>query len=144
MTPTTSRPSSGTRRAAVLRLLSVGFAASLGMGLVFSTPAQAARVRDTLDLRCDTLGAVTVTVSGNGPYAPGLVVDGTTVGIPYALTFTTTFTPTGGEPQTVVESYGKRPPAHGRLDRCVFSQESTDASGTLSLVGEVLISYTAR
>lgn len=146
MTLTAPRPILTSRRIAVLRALGLGLAAStsIGVGVALAGPAAADPPREPFALQCDVLGPITISVPAQAPYTPGLEVGGTRVGVPYAFTSTFTYTPTGGEPQTSVDQYSKPAPAHDRLDRCTFHEEGSDESGTFTLDGEVLVSYTPR
>ena len=134
------------RAIAVLRALGTGLAVSttVGVGVALATPAAADPARIPLALQCDELGAISVSVPATAPYTPGLDTGSTQVGIPYSLTTTTTFTPVGGAPQTSVEHYSRPAPANSRHDRCTFHDEGSNPSGTFTLDGEVLISYTPR
>ncbi|GAA2166041.1 hypothetical protein [Pedococcus bigeumensis] len=143
-TTPTSAPSPG--RVAALRAAGLGLAASasIGLGLALAGPAAADPPREPLLLQCDVLGPLTISVPADAPWTPGLVVGSNQVGHPYSFTFTVTFTPTGGVPQTTVDHYSKPAPAHDRHDRCTFHQEGGDDSGTFTLDGEALIAYTPR
>lgn len=134
------------RPIAVLRALGIGLAAStsIGLGVALAGPAGADPTREPFALHCDVLGEVTISVPADGPYTPGLQTGSTRVGIPYSFTSTYTYTPTGGEPHSFVDQYAKPAPAHDRLDRCTFHASGSDASGTFTLDGEALISYTPR
>jgi hypothetical protein len=115
------------------------------LGGLFAAPASAdPKKGDTLELACDTLGAVQVVVFSNAPVSPGLVVGSNRVGIPYRLHIEGTFTPTGGEPEPFVDDVVKPAPRNRRLDHCTFHQEFTDEDGTGVIDGEVWISYTPR
>jgi hypothetical protein len=146
MAHTAHTPAPASRRIAVLRALGLGLAAStsIGLGVALAGPAAADPPREPLLLQCDILGPITVSVPSDAPYAPGLVVGSNQVGHPYAFTFTFTFTPTGGEPQTSVDHDSKPAPAHDRHDRCTFHQEGSDDTGSFTLDGEALITYTPR
>ena len=142
-TRTTSATSTCRGRRRVQRLALTG-AATLGLALAVAPTAVADPVREPLALQCDVLGPVTITVPADAPYTPGLVAGSTRVGIPYSLTVTSTFTPTGGTPRTVVESYSRPAPAHDRHDRCTFHAEGGDAAGSYVVDGVALITYTPR
>lgn len=143
-TATSRRTARRTRLVTVLRILGTGFAVSLGLGLGLAAPAQADPPRVPIDLVCDEIGPVTITVPGNGAYTPGLVAGSTLVGIPYAFTFSGTFTPNGGEPQPFFESYGRPAPAHDRLDRCTFTSVSEDEFGVSVTDIVIWLSHTPR
>jgi hypothetical protein len=134
------------RAIAVLRTVGIGLAASttIGLGVALAGPAAADPARVPLTLQCDALGSIRVSVPARAPFTPGLDTGSTQVGIPYSLTVTTTFTPMGGEPQTSVEHYSRPAPANSRHDRCTFHDEGSNAAGTITLDGVVLISYTPR
>ena len=83
-----------------------------------------------------------VAVNGNGEWTPGHVIGSTQVGIPYAFHFESSFTPTGGEPQTEVEDLAKPGPKNGRLATCTFHLEEQSDEGLFVLDGIVSISYT--
>ena len=143
---TTSARMTSSRRIAVLRALGIGLAAStsIGLGVALAGPAAADPPREPLFLQCDVLGPIATSVPADAPWTPGLVVGSNQVGHPYAFTFTSTFTPAGGEPQTTVDHVAKPAPAHGRHDRCTFHQEGADGAGSFTLDGEVLVAYTPR
>jgi hypothetical protein len=137
-------PSPTSRRVAVLKALALGLAASMGMVVALAGPAAADPPREPLLLQCDVLGSLTISVPADAPWTPGLVARDNQVGHPYAFTVTFTFTPPGGEPQTSVDHYSKPAPANDRHDRCTFHQEGSDDTGTFTLDGEALITYTPR
>lgn len=145
-TRTSCKPSPTPRRIAVLRALGIGLAAStsIGLGVALAGPAAADPPREALILHCDVLGPLTISVPADASWTPGLVAGTNQVGHPYAFTFTFTFTPTGGEPQVSVDHVSKPAPAHDRRDRCTFHQEGSDDTGTFTLDGEALITYTPR
>lgn len=142
-TPTTPATPTGRGARRVPRLALAG-AGALGLALAVAPTAGADPVREPLDLRCDVLGPVTITVPADAPFTPGLVAGSTRVGIPWSLTVTSTFTPTGGTPQTVTEAYSRPAPRHDRQDRCTFHAEGGDAAGSYVVDGVVLIAYTPR
>jgi hypothetical protein len=139
-------PGQTSRRTAVLRAFGLSLAAStsIGVGVALAGPAAADPPREPLLLQCDVLGPLTISVPADAPWTPGLVADSNQVGHPYAFTFTFTYTPTGGEPQTTVDHYSKPAPAHDRHDRCTFHQQGNDDTGSFTLDGEALITYTPR
>ena len=134
------------RTLAVLRALGIGFAASttIGIGVALAGPAAADPPREPFTLQCDLLGEVSISVPAGGPYTPGLVVGDTRVGLPYSLSSTYTYTPTGGVPEATTYAYSKPAPAHDRKDRCTWQEAGSDELGTYTIDGEVLITYTPR
>lgn len=109
---------------------------TIGVGVALAGPAAADPPRVPLALQCDALGSNSVTVPAAAPYSLGLDAGSTRVGMPYALTETTTFTPVGGEPRTSVDRYSKPAPANSRHDRCTFHDEGSNEAGTFTLDGK--------
>jgi hypothetical protein len=121
----------------------LALASSVGLSLGLATAANADPKNGVLPLECDELGSVEIAIPGNG-YAttPGLVAASTQVGVPYAITLVGTYTPFGGDPEPILDVFGRRAPASGRLDHCTFHQEGDDGLGTFVLDGDIWISYT--
>jgi hypothetical protein len=103
-----------------------------------------AKKGEILELRCDGgLGTLTVALNGNTLLTPGLVTTSNQVVIPYRLHFEGSFTPTGGDPEPIVEDVQKRGPHNGRLATCTFHEDESNELGSLVLDGTVWVSYTA-
>ena len=121
------------------------FAALGGVALavLFALPASADPKRgEILELDCDVLGTVEVVVFSNATATPGLDITSNRVLIPYEVHITGSFTPTGGEPETIQEDVVRRAPRNGRLDSCTFHEEGTDEFGSFEIDGSALVSYT--
>ena len=121
----------------------LALATSIGLSLGAATRANADPKRGLLQLACDQLGSLEITIPGNGvATAPGLVATSTQVAIPYSITLTGTFTPVDGRPEPILDVYERRAPAHDRLDHCTFHQEGSNEFGSFMLDGDVWVSYT--
>lgn len=89
---------------------------------------------DGIYLECDQLGEVfIVSIPGNGTWTPGPVLDTNTILVPYKFHFESSFTPTGGTPQTEIEEFEKRAPKQATLDRCTGTGEFSDDTGTFEI-----------
>ena len=114
----------------------------LGTATVAAADPTNAKKGEILTVECDAgVGSLTVALNGNGDFTPGHVTTSTQVGVPYAFHIEGSFTPTGGEPESFVDTGAKRGPRNGRLAVCTFHEEERDDSGTLVLDGVVSISY---
>jgi hypothetical protein len=77
---------------------------------------------------------VQVVVNGNGEFTPAHVLGSTAVFVPEALDVTFEFTPTGGMPETQIDTSSK-PNVHGDLVTCSFDVTQTFPEGSFHLFG---------
>ena len=123
-------------------LLAASLGAALGLATFGASSAHADPGGEPLTIHCDTLGSIDVIVVGKAALAPGLVVGGNQVAIPYRITITGTFTPTDGDPAPFADEFERPAPSNGRLDHCTFHQEGALEDGTFVLDGDIWITYT--
>jgi hypothetical protein len=132
------------RRMARVATLMVAIVGGIGMmaGPAAADPTNAKK-GEILEIHCDGgLGTLTVALNGNAQLTPGLVTTSNQVVIPYRRHLEGSFTPTGGDPEPIVEDVQKRAPHNGRLATCTFHVEDSNESGSLVLDGTVWVSYT--
>ena len=82
---------------------------------------------------------VQVSVNGNGNFTPAHFLDSTSVFVPTALDVTFSFTPTGGETETMTQNVEKTG-SHANEITCDIPEELntfTNPGGTFSLSGTV-------
>ena len=94
-------------------LLVASLGAALGLCAFSASSAHADPGGEPLTIHCDTLGSIDVIVVGKAALAPGLVVGGNQVAVPYRITITGTFTPTS-QPRTPWRPASSPPPGHRR------------------------------
>ena len=125
------------------RILVAGLgAATLAVGWAGVAGADPVKHFEPITVTCDSgIGTVQVVSSDQGRWTPGLVTTSNLVGIPYEFHVVSTFTPTGGEPQTFTDDRAKPAPHSGRLATCTFHQQGSDPDGTFTADGTVKISF---
>lgn len=139
--PAGSIPASGTssgrawRRAILTSVVSTS--ATLGL---WAAPADAAGPPvdrfDGIYATCEGLGeifAVSLPSNDHAQLVPTFVLDGGQVLVTVSYEYQLTFTPTGGEPQTQVQSASRRAPARATIDTCVAQGTQVTTDGTYEL-----------
>ena len=61
--------------------------------------------------------------------------------LPYEFHVVSTFTPTGGTPETFTDNSVKSAPKSRRLATCTFHEEGSDANGSFVADGTAKVSY---
>ena len=113
----------------------------MASGTAGADPSNASRSIQ-LDLECEVLGDLTITVNGNGRFSPGLVSGSTQVGTPYEIHNTITFTAPDGTTEVEHEDFSRPAPRNSRHDECTFSALLEFEYGTVEIDGHALITYT--
>ena len=133
------QPSSTTtrRRRQGLAALTAAAAATIGL---WASPAGAAGPPverfDGVYATCDHLGEIFAVSLPSDPHAelvPTFVLDTGQVLVTISATYVSTFTPTGGAPQTTTQSVSRRAPARASLDSCHARGGYTTDEGTYEL-----------
>lgn len=95
---------------------------------------------EQIAMECTGLGSVTIALPpGRGMWTPGLVLGSNTVGIPYEIHVSGSFTDdTGTYPFT--EDLVKKAPSSGRTATCTWHQEFEDDEGSMVIDGIAKVS----